>query len=316
MKFVFSILFLALTISANAQVCEAVLEQSSMLIGERNQLNITISQYPKKVVLPAKIKIKGVVANKKTKKSDTLLLEISKITQDSTVSNQLQKIHIAFTLWDTGYVTILPITLDSINNIIAPPNLLHVAYPKVNLKGDIKDIKAGKVDLDAIVKKAEEKEGNMWLYISIGAAIAVLIAVILYFILRKKKAEVQPEVLLSLYEQTKLNLDELMLKKLWEKNEIKLHFIELTEIIRVYVGKNYTIDALEKTTNELKYLLKSMNVANDHIDLLINLLTASDLVKFAKQTMIPEEIIATNNKAYLLLDLTYKKPEIQGESNE
>lgn len=313
MKIIFSILFLTFITCANAQTCEGVLEKKTMLIGERNQLNIKIKQFSSVVNLPEKLKLKGFVSNKKEKKRDTFLLEISSVIQDSLVKNEVQNIYISFTVWDTGYVTILPLTLDSINQIVVPPSLLLVAFPKVNMKGDIKDIKAGKVDLDAITKS--EKEASSWFYFALGAGIVALIAIILFFILRKKKKTEEPIVEQSLYEQTKINLDKLIANKWWEKNETKRHFIELTDIIRSYVGKNYKIEAMEKTTNELKYALKSKNVPSEHIDLLIKLLIESDLVKFAKQTMIPEEIISINNRAYLFLKLTYKEIENSEETN-
>jgi hypothetical protein len=282
-----------------------------MLIGERNQLNIVVRDYASKINLPQKLQLRGFRTDGKTHKNDTISLEISSIESDSIVKNETQNIRISFTVWDTGYVTILPFTLDSVNNLAVPPTLLHVSFPQFDAKGDILDIKAGKIDLDAIEKAAAKEK--MWWYIILGASIAVVLIVVLYFMFRKKKKEEEPLVVLSLYEQTKLDLEELFAHKWWEKDQTKRHFIELTDIIRNYVGKNYRIEAMEKTTNELKYALKSKNVSREHIELLIQILVESDLVKFAKQTLVPEEIVSINNRAYLFLEVTHESGEILTE---
>jgi|GEM_PF-5763899 len=311
MKIFWIIFILAFTQCLNAQTCESALKNPSMLIGERNQLDIVVRDYSSKVILPKKLEIRGFRTDEKKHKNDTISLEISSIESDSIVKSGIQNIRISFTAWDTGYVTILPIELDSVNNLVVPPTLLHVSFPQFDAKGDILDIKAGKIDLDAI-EKAAAKEKTWW-YIILGACIAVVLIVVLYFIFRKKKKEEVPLVVLSLYEQTKLDLDELFAHKWWEKDQTKRHFIELTDIIRNYVGKNYRIDALEKTTNELKYALKSQNVSRQHIELLIQILVESDLVKFAKQTLVPEEIVSINNRAYLFLEVTHETGEIAPE---
>jgi hypothetical protein len=285
-----------------------------MLIGERNSIQLKLSDIKTKVLLSKKSQLSGVRINAKNKKSDTVSLEISKIESDSISKENTQNIRIYFTAWDTGYVTLLPFEIDSLSHLSTQAMLLKVNYPKVNLQGDIQDIKTGKIDLDAIQKQAQKSKKSFWIYI-LGAIVLLSIALLLYFKLRKKKTEETPIVVLSIYEHTKQALDALMAKKRWEKDQTKLHFIALTEILKTYVAKQFCIDALEKTTNELSYALKSINIPAQQIDLLIRLLQASDLVKFAKQSLVQEEIISINQQAYFYLEMSNEKVERDKKEN-
>lgn len=302
MKYLFSILFLAVTASYQAQVCKSYLQDSMMLIGERNIYQLTVEAYPSKITLPEKIKLWGVRSSKKTNKRDTVELEISAIKADSVVKNGVQHVLLSFTAWDTGYIQPFPLVIDSTKHIVFPLQALQVAYPKVNAQGDILDIEAGKIDVDPNSKG--NKAVSWWMYGLIGLLIAV--GIFLFFFLRKKKhISPAPEIILPLDERTKQRLNELYAHKWWEKDQLKRHFVELTEIIRSYTGENFGIDAMEKTTNQLNYALKSKNVHEGHIQLLIQLLKESDLVKFAKHRLASEDIIAINDKALLFVELSY-----------
>ena len=53
------------------------------------------------------------------------------------------------------------------------------------------------------------------------------------------------------FEEALQKLQELDNKLLWQNNEIKKYYSELTEIIRVFIEKELEITALEITTQEL-----------------------------------------------------------------
>jgi len=83
---------------------------------------------------------------------------------------------------------------------------------------------------------------------------------------------------------------------LWQNNEIKKYYSELTEIVRVFIEKELEIPALEITTHELVSLLsdynnpKNIKPAKETIRKLNALLQEADLVKFAKSTPLSHEI--------------------------
>jgi hypothetical protein len=77
-------------------------------------------------------------------------------------------------------------------------------------------------------------------------------------------------------------LDRLEAKNLPETGEIKQYFIEVSEIIRIYLEGRYPIDALEMTSFEVLSALKHVGLEPEVYDLFPPFLNRSDLVKFAK----------------------------------
>ena len=64
--------------------------------------------------------------------------------------------------------------------------------------------------------------------------------------------------------------------------DFKLFYSRLTEILRAYIEPRFGIDALDRTTAELRTEMKRMNLEDRLHDLLFALLDSADLVKFAK----------------------------------
>ena len=83
---------------------------------------------------------------------------------------------------------------------------------------------------------------------------------------------------------------------MWQNNEIKKYYSELTEIVRAYIEKELKIPALEITTHELVDILsafnksKTIDASKETIKKLNALLQEADLVKFAKSTPLSHEI--------------------------
>jgi hypothetical protein len=75
----------------------------------------------------------------------------------------------------------------------------------------------------------------------------------------------------------------LKMQKLWENNEMKLYYSELTDILRDYLEKRYKIRAMEQTTEEILASLQPFNISESSINDLKKILLLADLVKFAKQ---------------------------------
>jgi hypothetical protein len=77
-------------------------------------------------------------------------------------------------------------------------------------------------------------------------------------------------------------LDQLAGSDLLENGQIKLYYIELSEIIRQYIGGRYFVVALEMTTTEVLDGLEKSELLKEDWECFEQLLTQSDLVKFAK----------------------------------
>ena len=127
----------------------------------------------------------------------------------------------------------------------------------------------------------------------------LLMGLFIYYFKTRKQPEIK-EIdtvnTLAPYEEALVKLQELDNKLLWQNNEIKKYYSELTEIVRVFIEKELNIPALEITTFELVSLLseyntpKNINITKETIRKLNALLQEADLVKFAKSTPLSHEI--------------------------
>ena len=129
-------------------------------------------------------------------------------------------------------------------------------------------------------------------------ALLLIGAVIYYLVTRKKPTITEDEGITALapFEEAIEKLQELDTKLLWQNNEIKKYYSELTEIVRAYIEKELKIPALEITTHELVDILsvfnkaKTIDASKETIKKLNALLQEADLVKFAKSTPLSHEI--------------------------
>ena len=134
----------------------------------------------------------------------------------------------------------------------------------------------------------------IWVFLAL-----LLIGLLIYYFKTRKKPEIK-EIdtvnTLPPFEEALEKLQELDNKLLWQNNEIKKYYSELTEIIRVFIEKELEIPALEITTFELVSLLsdynnpKNINITKETVRKLNALLQEADLVKFAKSTPLSHEI--------------------------
>lgn len=127
-----------------------------------------------------------------------------------------------------------------------------------------------------------------WLYVAIAVAVVALIA---YWIWRKRKqvkeeVEVKPVDTRPVWVIAEEALKRLRESDLLPDGKFKLFYLELTNILRVYIESRFGVDALESTTSELRVALSGIGLGQDEHDLLFDLFDSADLVKFAK--MIPE----------------------------
>ena len=134
---------------------------------------------------------------------------------------------------------------------------------------------------------------DYWIYISI-----VLILALIYIISKKylKKTEraleiVEKEVKLDPIELTINKLEILKNEKLWEKDEINLHFTKASNIIRKYLELKFNFSALEIPTADILSKYKEFNQDDFSIKMLNRILSSCELAKFAKNQPDKSEIL-------------------------
>ena len=69
---------------------------------------------------------------------------------------------------------------------------------------------------------------------------------------------------------------------LLKKREYRLFYIELSEILRKYLGSRFEVNTLDQTTWEIDQLLKRIGISSLITDTARDILEEADLVKFAK----------------------------------
>ncbi len=153
----------------------------------------------------------------------------------------------------------------------------------------------------------------------------LLIAGIIYYFKTRKKEEITEEEIIALlppYEEAIERLYKLDEKLLWQNNQVKKYYSELTEIVRAYVEKELKIPALESTTDELIETLtdfndaKTIEVNKEVVKKLKALLSEADLVKFAKSKPLSHEIEEDRRDAEDVLNELKPKPIVEEEKEE
>tara|TARA_B100000809_G_scaffold266892_2_gene332638 strand:- start:10683 stop:12287 length:1605 start_codon:yes stop_codon:yes gene_type:complete len=145
-----------------------------------------------------------------------------------------------------------------------------------------------------------------WLYLFVGI---ILLLLSIYFFLRKKnKAARAEKEVIAPYQEAIQKFTQLDEKELWQNNQVKEYYVELTEIIRVYLGREVNVHTLEATTDEMIELLANQNkskdigISKESIQQIEAFLKHADFVKFAKLRPAEGEIRNDRNIAAYLVE--------------
>lgn len=273
------------------------LDTTSILIGDQLKYHIELEQ-------PKKLKVKF------PEFQDSIASGIEIIeTEPADTSRQGDRLIIRkwylVTSFDSGYHKIpafnFAFTLDSRNDSIASQELfLQVNTLPVDTAKEITDIKP--------VMNTPFSLGEIKHELLIGLLILAIVALIVWIILRRRKSQPvfmsrkpqEPPHVIALRE-----LDLLRNEKLWLKNQIKLYYTRLTDILRIYIFGRYGINAMEMTSEEIIVALKpELNMDMELKSQFSNLLVQADMVKFAKEEPLPEENEVALLSAYTFVNRT------------
>jgi hypothetical protein len=274
------ILFFLLLISSltYAQKVSVTTDTTNIRIGEQFLFKIVIKDTAN-VIFPEKLE-------------NLTSLEVVKDVKIDTFKNSLIKKYL-MTGFDSGafYIPTQQIFIKN-RAYLSDSVLINVATVAVDTtKQKMFPIKA--IQTEPLVYD-DFKPYIIWVVLAI-----LLIGLFIYYLKNRKKPEIKAvEIINTLppFEEALEKLQELDNKLLWQNNEIKKYYSELTEIVRVFIEKELEIPALEITTHELVSLLsdynnpKNIKPAKETIRKLNALLQEADLVKFAKSTPLSHEI--------------------------
>lgn len=152
------------------------------------------------------------------------------------------------------------------------------------------------------------KFGEFSGYLIIGLLVAALLAVIIYFIVRKmrnkplivRRQSLEPPHVIAIKELEKLHA-----QKLWQSGKVKLYYTRLTDILREYIEERYAISAMEMTSDEIIAAFNNEELINSKLKAQISeTLNTADFVKFAKYIPDPQQNDTLYNYIYYFVEET------------
>ena len=209
--------------------------------------------------------------------------------------------------FDTGAFIIPPLIIDyfvegdtASQRIQTDPIEIYVESVKPSEEGDLRGLKA-----QAVIERD-------WITIGFYIAFAVLgltlIGLAIWYYRAKKRGqgmfEKAPPPPRPAHELAFEALAKLREEKLFADGRVEEYFVRLSEIIRTYISRRFHIPALELTTYEVMDMLAQEPVLRKHSDILEEMLSVSDLAKFARYDSAEEEAETVMQKAFTLVDLT------------
>jgi len=179
-----------------------------------------------------------------------------------------------------------------------PPFVIHYAYTGDTTRHELLSegiyLKVRTVDVDT-TQAIKDIRGPMQApltlaelapYLGAAAVIGLLIALIWYYLWRKKinkpLFQITPRIQGPPWQIALQSLDDLEEKKLWQNGKIKEYYSELTDIIRHYLHQQHSIEAMEMITSEILKAFDLAGLQPDSRPILSNILVQADYAKFAK----------------------------------
>ena len=275
----------------------ATLDTNEILIGDWIQLTLEVSHSKNQIVI-------WPIIEDKIELDSAIYLEIINTsdidTTDFGVQLKLTRTY-TMTVFDSGHYVILPFVVqfqqvgdDDLVTAKTDSLLLSVYNVEVDAAGPIKPIK-GPLDMPFSLWEIRN-------YLIIGALSLMVIIGLLYFFLTRKRQE-QPVIVKKAPERPAHlialeQLDRLDSKKLWQSEEIKPYHSELSDIVREYIERRYSVLALESTTDEIIDRMSRISLDNQHRENLTDILRLADFVKFAKVRPLPDDHVRSMKLAY------------------
>lgn len=98
---------------------------------------------------------------------------------------------------------------------------------------------------------------------------------------------------------------------LLERGQFKEHYTLVTDALRAYLESQFGLRVLDRTTSELRPILRSSDLQPGHSRRLLDLFADSDLVKFAKAVPDIKTAGRFTGEARELVELTRPKPQLE-----
>lgn len=318
-------IFYSFPLSAQKASVQATVQPAEITIGEQALINL-------KVITPKSKRIQFPVYESEIVPGVEV---ISVLPPDTTIENDVMTLTFKYvvTSFDSTlyYIPSMPV-FDGTDTIfsnsfgfkVISPVLKDstVAYLEKLHTGQTDSINFEQLQLNDI--KGIQKPPFVWtdylwiLWIVLGLLfILFLIAGLVFLLVRKKQKGYffTPPVVLPPHVRAIKALDKLKKEKIWQQNREKEFYTSLTEILRRYMTERFHMKAMEMTSDEILSDLPKFSEADSAYENMKQILTVSDLVKFAKYKPYADENDLSMMNAYLFVNQT-REPDPLPDKDE
>ena len=192
-------------------------------------------------------------------------------------------------------------------------------FPSVSFTGKLSPIIKG-IDTYDIKESFTELPAQTWteqltsFFRNYGWIILILLIVLIgYLYFRKRRTESEDQKELTLFEQTVKRLKDLEHQGLWRNGKVKIHYSELSLVLRNYLSTVYELQLLERTTSETLLLITPKIESKDLLDSIKGILESSDLVKFAKHHPEENEILSDLHQCLNIITVIHEQTKTSDE---
>ncbi|WP_408088445.1 BatD family protein [Chryseobacterium terrae] len=263
MKKIFLLLSFFICVNSFAQLLSSKLEKTTLALGEVNHLIIKIDNLKSRVVITAP-------------KDELLPFHFEEISDSISINTNTYERKIEFAVYEEGTFKIPELEF-KVGDKLLKTIPYEIEVINTAMKEDqINDIMKNKeVDLEA----TDYWQLYKW-YILAAIALICLIFAIVMFVKYGRKSKSSPVVATN---QTLKELDSLKKKKYIEEGNYRSFYVELIDISRKFITKQYRIPADILLTDDLIVLMKENNtISQENEKIVEEVFLRGDLVKFAK----------------------------------
>lgn len=263
MKKIFFIVFSFLSLAFNAQILGSKLDKKTLALGEVGVLKINISNLSGKDVVSAP-------------KNELLPFHFEEIKDSISKQQDVYERIIEFQIFDEGKYTI-PALDFKIGGEVFHTVPYEVEVVNTAQKGDqINDIMKNKE-----VQLQVQDYWQLYKWYILGLLILIALIFLIYQIIRYGKRRKSSPVVMT--NQTLKDLEKLKKKKFIENGDYRSFYVELIDISRNFITKQYRIPADVLLTDDLIDVMKMNNTISPNNEKIVaDVFLRGDLVKFAK----------------------------------
>ncbi len=160
-------------------------------------------------------------------------------------------------------------------------------------KEDIRDVKG--------VVKLPYKIFKYLLWVGIPDLTIILLLIYFFYIRNREMNANRQTEKLTPAEQALRDLHELFESPMIREGRVKQYYLRFSEIQKVFLEKQFGIQAAEATTSEIARLMKRIPITDESRQHLIEILEVSDFAKFAKWVPTASDILSFNKQAELVI---------------